>query len=85
MFFYSVTIPVDDLGSVGVFDVIDGLVSQQILASTIGHFCNVQVFDSNGEVVGWMEAWQDNATSGATTRKGWIHFLKTLKPDRDEG
>lgn len=42
----SVTIPVDDLGSVGVFDVIDGL-----------------VFDSNGEVVAWMEAWQDDATS----------------------
>ena len=29
-------------------------------------FAIVQVFDSNGEVVGWMEAWQDDATSGAT-------------------
>jgi len=40
-----VTIPVDDLGGVGVFDVIDDL-----------------VFDSNGELVGWMEGWQDDAT-----------------------
>ena len=62
-FFCSVTIPVDDLGSVGVFDVIDGLVSQKLLDSyNLVTFAIVQVFDSNGEVVGWMEAWQDDAT-----------------------
>ena len=26
----------------------------------------VQVFDSNGEVVGWMEAWYDDTASSAT-------------------
>ena len=26
----------------------------------------VQVFDSNGEVVGWMEAWYDDSASSAT-------------------